>query len=165
METKAADSAEASTRTEPATTPETEGRTAAHRRTRTLAMAGGLLACTALATSATITWHHSHNQPRTNGTAQTQRPPTVPVSYQVTGHGTAQITYADPTGHLRTISAQLPWQRDTKTQTAAVSIVLGKDGGTATCTITLHGKPVQQATAHGSYGRANCRTPLTRSTP
>jgi hypothetical protein len=165
METKAADSTEAATRTEAATTPEAEGRAATHRRTRALAIGGGLLACAALATAATITWHHSHSQPGTNGTARTQRVPTVPVRYQVSGHGTAQITYADSTGHLRTESAQLPWQRNTTAQTAAVSIVLGKDGGTATCTITLHGTPVQQATATGSYGRANCRTPPARTTP
>ncbi|WP_262412446.1 hypothetical protein [Actinacidiphila acidipaludis] len=37
--------------------------------------------------------------------------------------------------------------------------MLGADGGQATCALTLHGKPVQHATAYGTYGRATCTVP------
>jgi MmpS family membrane protein len=88
----------------------------------------------------------------------------VPVDYHVTGHGTAQITYADSTDRLHTETASLPWSHSTRTHTAALSITLGKGGTTATCTVTVHGTPVQQATATGPYGRANCRAPLVTGT-
>lgn len=61
---------------------------------------------------------------------------------------------------LHTISTHVPWHGDTDLTAGApavVSIVLGKQGGNATCSVSLHGKVVQHATAYGSYGRANCR--------
>lgn len=85
--------------------------------------------------------------------------PTVPVGYTVSGSGSARITYTQPDGTSRTFTARLPWQQTTAVtagRPAAVTIVLGPDGGRATCALTLHGTPVQHATAYGTYGRATC---------
>lgn len=86
------------------------------------------------------------------------------MAYGISGHGTAQISYAGPDGKLHTVSAHLPWRGGADltagSAPAAVSIVLGKEGGKATCSVSLHGKVVQQATAYGSYGRANYRAAL-----
>jgi hypothetical protein len=165
METNTADSTEASDSTEAATAAPQASEAATQRRTRALAIGGAVVVCAALATAVIVTRHGGHDA---NGTAGARHAPTVPASYQVSGHGTAQITYPGPNGHLRTITTQLPWHDNADAGTAdhpaSVSIVLGKDGGTATCTIALHGKPVEQATAYGSYGRANCRAPLTSRT-
>ncbi|MDT0487127.1 hypothetical protein [Streptomyces doebereineriae] len=91
------------------------------------------------------------------------------MDYRISGRGTAQISYAGPDGKLHTVSARLPWHGGADltagSAQAAVSILLGKEGGNATCSVSLHGKVMQQATAYGSYGRANCRTPLARTTP
>jgi hypothetical protein len=88
--------------------------------------------------------------------------PKIPVSYAVTGTGTAQITYTQNSTTSTTITAHLPWQHTaqlTPGQTpATLSITLGPTGGRATCTLTLHGHPVQHATAYGTYGRATCTT-------
>ncbi|MFI1098508.1 hypothetical protein [Streptomyces sp. NPDC020917] len=85
--------------------------------------------------------------------------PTVPVGYTVSGSGSARITYTRPDGTSRTFTAHLPWQQTTAVtagRPAAVTIVLGPDGGRATCALTVHGTAVQHATAYGTYGRATC---------
>ena len=89
--------------------------------------------------------------------------PTTPVSYAVTGSGTAQITYTRNDTASTTITAHLPWHHTTQLipgqAPATISITLGPDGGRATCTLTLNGQPVQHATAYGTYGRATCTSP------
>ena len=100
---------------------------------------------------------------------QNNRPTTarkVPVSYTVNGTGPAHITYTRADGtHTTTVTAHLPWHHTTNVTAgqapATVSIVLGQDGGHATCTLTLNGHPVQHATAHGTFGRATCTAPPT----
>lgn len=99
------------------------------------------------------------------GQAKTRK---VPVSYAVDGTGTARITFTRGAGtRATTITAHLPWRQSTDVAAgkapAAVSIVLGRDGGRATCSVTVHGKAVQHATAYGAFGRATCAAPLTAS--
>ncbi|MFF7928432.1 MmpS family transport accessory protein [Streptomyces mirabilis] len=137
---------------------ETAAAPATRRRARPPVFGGALL-CAALATAGVL--FATHNGNGNNGTDTKHHGPTVPAAYQITGHGTAQISYAGPDGKLHTVNAHLPWHggADLTTGTPAViSIVLNKDGGNATCSVSLHGKVVQQATAYGSYGRANCQT-------
>ncbi|MFF3468066.1 hypothetical protein [Streptomyces sp. NPDC002619] len=144
---------------------ETAAAPATRRRARPLVFGGALL-CAVLATVGVLLATHSGDGK--NGAEARHQGPTIPVTYQITGRGTAQISYAGPDRRLHTVSAHLPWRGGaelTAGAPAVVSIVLGKEGGNATCSVSLHGKVVQQATAYGSYGRANCRTPLARTTP
>jgi Mycobacterium membrane protein len=139
---------------------------ATRRRVRPLVFGSSALLCAALATAGVLFATHNGNDK--NGANARHHSPTVPVAYQITGHGTAQINYAGPDKRLHTVNAHLPWHGNadlTAGTPAVVSIILGKEGGNATCSVSLHGKVVQQATAYGSYGRANCRTPLARTTP
>ena len=135
---------------------------AARRRARPLLFGVGARMCAAIAPAAVLFATHSGNGD--NGAPAKDHGSTVPVAYQVTGHGTTEISYAGPDGKLHTVRAHLPWSGGADLTAgdtpAAVSIVLGKEGGQATCSVSLHGKVVQQATAHGSYGRANCRAAL-----
>jgi hypothetical protein len=152
METQTATGTEAHERDETAAAPATR------RRLRPLVFGGVALLCAALATAGILFATHSGNGK--NGADAKQHGPTVPVAYQITGHGTAQISYAGPDGRLHTVNAHLPWHGNANLTTAApavISIVLGKEGGNATCSVSLHGKVIQHATAHGSYGRANCQ--------
>ncbi|MFG2358632.1 MmpS family transport accessory protein [Streptomyces sp. NPDC048521] len=126
------------------------------RRLRPLVFGGALL-CVATA-GALFATHDTNDE---NGAGARHHSPTVPVAYHVTGHGTAQINYAGPDGKLHTVNAHLPWHSNANMTTgahAAVSIVLGREGGNAACSVSMHGKMVQHATAYGSYGRANCAT-------
>jgi hypothetical protein len=154
------------TGTETPESDETAAAPATRRRLRPLVFGSALL-CAALATAGVLFATHSGNGK--NGADTKHHGPTIPVAYQITVHGTAQISYAAPDGRLHTVSAQLPWRGGADLTTggapAVVSIVLGKEGGNATCSVSLHGKVVQQAAAYGSYGRANCRAPLARTTP
>jgi hypothetical protein len=132
---------------------------AARRRVRLLTIGAAAFVAAALIVAGLL--FATRDGSNTGNAAAKHHHATVPVAYRVAGHGTAQISYAGPDGKLHTVSAHLPWRGDTKMAAAApavVSITLGKDGGHATCTVTRHGKVVQQATAYGSYGRANCRT-------
>lgn len=132
---------------------------ATRRRVRPLAFGGALL-CAAIALTGALFATHSGNS-ENGAAAKHHNGPTVPAAYRITGRGTAQISYAGSDGRLHTVSAHLPWHGGADLTAgrapAVVSIVLGKQGGNATCSVSLHGKVVQQATAYGSYGRANCR--------
>ncbi|WP_241027371.1 hypothetical protein [Streptomyces verrucosisporus] len=53
----------------------------------------------------------------------------------------------------------LPWKRTVEVpqgKEPTVSILLGEEGGEASCTLAIRGRHVQRATAFGSYGRATC---------
>jgi hypothetical protein len=130
------------------------------RRRALLLAATGLGACAALALGGyLLAAHHTSDHGGGEHTART-----VPVAYTVTGSGTADITYGRPDGKTTTVTAHLPWHTTTTLPTghtpATISITLGHDGGHATCALTLHGTPVQHATANGPYGRATCRANL-----
>lgn len=148
------------------TNADTEAKTKARRSSRARAVVVGGCAALMLAAAAAVALvsGHGNGGGAAAGGTHGRAAHTVPVGYRVSGHGSAQITYADADGRLHTVAARLPWHGDAHADTsrgsASLSIVLEKEGGTATCTITLHGEAVEQATAFGSYGRANCRAPL-----
>jgi hypothetical protein len=129
-----------------------------------------LIALTSLAAAAAaalaITLAFTLNSSGTSSHAASAPPErTVPVTYDVTGTGTAQITYAGHGASAETVTVHLPWHQSAELAAghgpATISIVLGQSGGRATCALTIHGTPVQHATAYGSYGRATCSTNLT----
>ncbi|MFJ5772709.1 hypothetical protein [Streptomyces sp. NPDC093094] len=88
--------------------------------------------------------------------------PTASVTYEVTGTGTADITYQarSESGRATVVkAAALPWRRTVPVplgRSPVVSIVLGEQGGQARCTVAVRGRHLQSATASGGYGRATC---------
>ncbi|MEV0640267.1 MmpS family transport accessory protein [Streptomyces sp. NPDC050619] len=90
------------------------------------------------------------------------RAPTASVTYEVTGEGTADISYQarDESGKATVVkAAALPWHATVDVplgQDPIVSIVLGEKGGQARCTVAVRGRHVQSATATGTFGRATC---------
>ncbi|MFF0792864.1 hypothetical protein [Streptomyces spiralis] len=90
------------------------------------------------------------------------RTPTASVTYEVTGRGTADLTFqaADESGKATVVrSARLPWRTTVDVPVGhdpPISIVLGEGGGTARCTLAIRGSHVQSATATGPFGRATC---------
>ncbi|GEK04586.1 hypothetical protein TNCT1_68620 [Streptomyces sp. 1-11] len=87
---------------------------------------------------------------------------TAPVTYEVTGTGTADITYKGRSGSAKATvvkSAALPWRKTVDVplgQDPIVSIVLGERGGQARCTLAVRGRHAQSATTSGGFGRATC---------
>ncbi|MFI6932945.1 hypothetical protein [Streptomyces sp. NPDC050287] len=94
------------------------------------------------------------------------RTPTAAVTYEVTGQGTADITYQarSEAGKATVVrAARLPWRTSVEVplgRDPIVSIVLGDQGGQARCTLAVRGHHVQSATATGTFGRATCAGPL-----
>ncbi|KUL23059.1 hypothetical protein ADL12_40580 [Streptomyces regalis] len=88
--------------------------------------------------------------------------PTAAVTYEVTGQGTAHITYQahSETGQaIVAKAAALPWHKTVDVplgREPIVSIVLGENGGKAHCALAIGGRHVQSATAIGEFGRATC---------
>ncbi|MEV6594613.1 hypothetical protein [Streptomyces acidicola] len=93
---------------------------------------------------------------------QQQSTPAAPVTYEVTGEGTADITYqARNTSGKATVvkAATLPWRTTVDVplgQDPTVGIVLGEQGGQARCALAIRGQHVQSASATGAFGRATC---------
>lgn len=101
-----------------------------------------------------------------------RRTPTAAVTYEVTGEGTADITYQarSETGKATVVkAATLPWRKSVDVplgQAPTVNIVLTEKGGQARCTLAVRGRHVQSATATGTFGRATCTGALpTTATP
>ncbi|MBN0043055.1 hypothetical protein JS756_02785 [Streptomyces actuosus] len=94
--------------------------------------------------------------------------PTAPVTYEVTGEGTADITYQgrSETGKASVVkAATLPWRQAVEVplgQDPVVSIVLDSRGGQARCALTIRGQYVQSASTAGRFGRATCAGRLPR---
>ncbi|WP_318275270.1 hypothetical protein [Streptomyces pharetrae] len=88
--------------------------------------------------------------------------PTASVTYEVTGTGTADITYQarSESGRATVVkAAPLPWRTTVPVplgRTPVVSIVLGEKGGQARCAVAVRGRHLQSATASGGFGRATC---------
>jgi hypothetical protein len=82
------------------------------------------------------------------------------AQYQVTGSGTAQITYQADNGLSQSTRASLPWSSSlTMGPGIALSIsALSLDGGAVTCAITIGGSQVAGMSSLGSCN-ANYRTP------
>jgi hypothetical protein len=140
---------------------------AAERGTlRAALVAGGaaLAACAGLVLFGVL--HPDHKD-----AAPEHRTPTAPVTYEVTGEGTTDITYqARNTSGKATVvkAATLPWHTTVDVplgQDPTVSIVLTQQGGQARCTLAIRGHHVQTATATGTFGRATCTGELTRPAP
>jgi hypothetical protein len=97
------------------------------------------------------------------------RTPTAAVTYEVTGKGTADITYQarSTSGEAVVVkAATLPWHKTVNVplgKDPVVSIVLGENGGQARCALAIRGKHVQSATATGTFGRATCSGTLPRT--
>ncbi|NUP15659.1 MAG: hypothetical protein HOZ81_06100 [Streptomyces sp.] len=100
-----------------------------------------------------------------SGGGEEKKKPTVPtasVTYEVTGTGTADITYQarSESGKATVVrGAALPWRRTVPVplgRSPVVSIVLGEKGGQARCAVAVRGRHLQSATASGDFGRATC---------
>ncbi|MGW6565165.1 MmpS family transport accessory protein [Streptomyces sp. NPDC054975] len=88
--------------------------------------------------------------------------PTAEVTYEVTGTGTAEISYLarseDGTATVEK-GVTLPWSKSVQVplgKAPTVAVVLDGKGGQASCTLAIRGKHVQRATAMGTFGRATC---------
>ncbi|MFF8377339.1 MmpS family transport accessory protein [Streptomyces sp. NPDC015661] len=89
--------------------------------------------------------------------------PTAEVTYEVTGTGTAEISYlARNEAGTATVEkgVELPWTKSVQMpldgKAPTVSIILDDKGGQASCTLAIRNKHVQRATAMGAFGRATC---------
>lgn len=88
--------------------------------------------------------------------------PTAEVAYEVTGTGTAEISYLarseDGTATVEK-GVTLPWKKSVQAplgKAPTVAVVLDEKGGQATCTLAIRGRHVQRATAMGEFGRTTC---------
>jgi hypothetical protein len=90
------------------------------------------------------------------------RTPTASVTYEVTGSGSADITYqgGSETGKAVSVdAAELPWRTTVDVplgQDPVISITLDERGGQARCALAVRDRHVQSATAAGEFGRATC---------
>jgi hypothetical protein len=97
--------------------------------------------------------------------------PTAPVTYEVTGEGTADLSYqgASEQGTAETVSGvRLPWKKTVEVplgQNPVIRITLGEQGGQARCAVAVRGRHAQSATASGGFGRATCSAPLPAPAP
>lgn len=90
------------------------------------------------------------------------------VSYSVVGHGTADITWSGaPQG--KAVHTTLPWHATAHLPATAdppvLTVVLGQNGGTATCSISVNGRRVGSSLVQGKFGRANCHAPSADADP
>jgi hypothetical protein len=88
--------------------------------------------------------------------------PTAEVTYEVTGSGTAELSYlARSESGEATVEkgVTLPWKKTVQVplgKAPTVALVLDGKGGQASCTLAIRGKHVQRAIASGNFGRATC---------
>jgi hypothetical protein len=92
--------------------------------------------------------------------------PTAAVTYEITGSGTADITYlatSEQGTATQEKGASLPWKKTVRVplgQSPVVKVQLPRQGGTATCALAVRDQHMQRATASGPYGRTTCTAPL-----
>ncbi|CAM5577916.1 MmpS family transport accessory protein [Streptomyces narbonensis] len=141
---------------------ENEGTEGSPRRRGLLIAAVVLLACSGLVGYGTLD---------TDEPPKPRAVPTAEVTYEVTGTGTAKISYLarseDGTATVEK-AVTLPWKKSVRAplgKTPTVAVVLDGKGGRATCTLAIHGKHVQRATAMGEYGRTTCTGALPPGDP
>lgn len=107
-----------------------------------------------------------HPQPPHAGNASAQATRHL-VTYQVDGHGTADITLSGTPGGTAT-HVTLPWhttgQHSDGTHGVTLTVVLGQAGGKATCSLTVDSRRVASSLTQGPYGRAVCTTQATTTT-
>ncbi len=128
-----------------------------------------LIAGAALAACAGLVLYGVLDPGEDGGKKPESHTPTARVTYEVTGQGTADITYRTLGEGDKAVvikAAALPWRKTADVplgKEPTVSIVLGEKGGQARCTLTIHGQYVQGATATGAFGRATCSGVLPRA--
>ncbi|WP_217503715.1 hypothetical protein [Streptomyces lunaelactis] len=95
--------------------------------------------------------------------------PTAEVTYEVTGKGTAEISYLarSEAGKATVLSAvDLPWKKSVRVpigKAPNINVILDEKGGEASCTLAIRGRHVQRATAMGEFGRATCTGELPKA--
>ncbi|MFE6149419.1 hypothetical protein [Streptomyces sp. NPDC057889] len=95
-----------------------------------------------------------------------RRVPTASVTYEVSGEGTADLTWQARSESGKAVAAHgvtLPWKKTVRVplgKPPIVTITLGEKGGRASCQLAIRGKHVQTATAYGKFGRATCQGEL-----
>ncbi|MBT2396547.1 MmpS family transport accessory protein [Streptomyces sp. ISL-100] len=95
--------------------------------------------------------------------------PTAEVTYEVTGEGTADISYLarNEAGDATVVSGvKLPWKKSVQVpvgKAPTVYITLDEKGGEVSCTLAIRGKHVQRAMAMGKFGRATCTGALPKA--
>lgn len=128
-----------------------------------LFVAGGILAACAALVGYGITAGSGGDDDKPE-----RKVPTAAVTYEVTGSGTADITYQARSESGKAVvveAATLPWRKTVAVplgRQAVVSITLGEQGGKAHCAVAVRGRHVQGATAAGEFGRATCSGALPR---
>ncbi|MFE0648296.1 hypothetical protein ACFVZH_06880 [Streptomyces sp. NPDC059534] len=131
-------------------------------RRRGLAVAAALLlACGAAAAALAYGTSGPDGGPAPRHGAPAGAAAPVDVTYEVLGEGTADISYRGPgaDGTAVVTGAPLPWRKTVSVPAGAapaVRVTLGEKGGTASCTLAVHGRHVQRATATGAFGRTTC---------
>ncbi|MFV0138257.1 MmpS family transport accessory protein [Streptomyces sp. HMX87] len=131
------------------------GRPGRPDRAALLAGAAVLAACAGLVLYGVLDTGDGNGKPE-------HRTATTSVTYEVTGQGTADITYqgGNASGKGSTVDgARLPWRKTVDVPAGTqpvVSIVLGDQGGQARCALAVRGQHVQSASAAGRFGRATC---------
>ncbi|GDY32290.1 hypothetical protein [Gandjariella thermophila] len=87
------------------------------------------------------------------------------ITFAVDGQGTADITWSGGTAS----HATLPWhttvQEPVGAHPVSLTVVLGQQGGQATCSISVDGHRVSSSLAQGAYGRATCHASTTTGSP
>ncbi|MCQ4209819.1 hypothetical protein [Streptomyces longispororuber] len=92
--------------------------------------------------------------------------PTAAVTYEVTGKGSADLTYqarSEMGTGVVVHDAALPWKKTVRVplgEAPTITVALDGKGGEARCQLAVRGKHVQTATAFGTYGRATCQGEL-----
>jgi hypothetical protein len=150
--------------------PDSASKTAAACAERSAFRAGLIAAAAALAACVGLVLFGVLHTADSGATAE-PRIAAAPVTYEVTGKGTADITYQarNTSGEAIVVkAATLPWHTTVDVplgQDPTVSIVLTEQGGQASCALAIRGRHMQSATATGAFGRATCTGALPGPTP
>lgn len=80
------------------------------------------------------------------------------VVYDVTGSGTAQISYFDPDANVHLVSVPLPWSitLSTTLPTVSGSLMAQTTGDRIGCTVTVNGIVREQRSADGINAQTYC---------
>ncbi|MGI5399497.1 hypothetical protein ACQEVG_08640 [Streptomyces sp. CA-135486] len=90
---------------------------------------------------------------------------TVRIEYEVTGDARgvaiAYSTWQDGNASMNQESSRtLPWRKELEVKGFAkggsLTVTLGAEGGTATCSVTVDNDPPKTATASGPFATASC---------
>jgi hypothetical protein len=84
--------------------------------------------------------------------------PVTQVTYQLSGSAPVAdyISYQTDTGQTQQAHVALPWQTQFNVVGNKAFVISAQSPGSVTCTITIDGKVVSQATANGAPARTVC---------